>query len=100
VQLDKALDLGAEIVGFISSAALAQQAYRLVSHQETARELRDTAKHQSQQAPSLAERAHRSARAMDELISRWDQVDQRLVFIGLLGIVISFALKLLSMIYR
>ena len=97
MQLAKALDLGAEIVGFLSAAALAQQAYRLVSHQETAKELRDTADYHARKAPSLAERAERSARALDELISRWDKIDQRLVFIGLVGLVFSFALKLLSM---
>jgi hypothetical protein len=96
VRLDKALDLAAEMVGFISSAALAQQAYRLVSHQETARDLRATADHQAGKAPSLAERARKSARALDELIGHWDRVDQRLVFTGLLGLVLSFALKLLS----
>jgi hypothetical protein len=97
VQLDGVLRLGAEIVGFVSSAALAQQAYRLTAHQETAKELRHTAEQQARNAPSLAERAQQSARALDGLISRWDKVDQRLVFVGLLGLVASFALKLLSM---
>lgn len=91
------LDLAAEVIGFISSAALAWQAYRLISHQGTAHELRDTADQQAQQAPSLAQRAHRNASALDELISRWDKVDQRLVFIGLLGLVLSFGLKLASL---
>jgi hypothetical protein len=91
------LDLGAEVVGFISSAALAWQAYRLISHQSTAHELRDTADEQAAQAPSLARRAQKNASALDELISRWDRVDQRLVFVGLLGLVISFALKLVSL---
>ena len=91
------LDLAAEIVGFISSAALAWQAYRLISHQGTAHELRDTAQEQAADAPSLAQRAQKNATALDELISRWDQVDQHLVFIGLLGLVLSFALKLASL---
>jgi hypothetical protein len=97
VHLSKALDIAAEVIGFVSSAALAQQAYRLVSHQQTAKELRDTADFQSRSAPSLAERAQKSARALDDLIGHWDKVDQRLVFVGVLGLVISFALKLLSM---
>jgi hypothetical protein len=79
VQLDKALELAAEIVGFISSGALALQAYRLISHQGTARELRDSSHHQVSQAPALSDRAGKGARALDELISRWDRVDQRLV---------------------
>jgi hypothetical protein len=91
------LDLAAEVIGFISSAALAWQAYRLISHQGTAHELRDTADQQAEQSPSLAQRAHRNASALDELISRWDKVDQRLVFIGLLGLVLSFGLKLASL---
>ena len=91
------LDLAAEIIGFISSAALAWQAYRLISHQGTAHELRDTADEQARQSPSLAQRAQKNASALDELISHWDKVDQRLVFIGLLGLVLSFALKLASL---
>jgi hypothetical protein len=97
VQLDKALELAAEIVGFISSTALTLQAYRLISHQGTARDLRDSSHHQAGQASELSDRAGKGARALDELISRWDQVDQRLVFVGLLGLVISFALKLASL---
>jgi hypothetical protein len=98
VQLNKALELAAEIVGFVSSAALTLQAYRLISHQGTARDLRDSSHQQAIQAPSLSDRAGKGARALDELISRWDRVDQRLVFVGLLGLVISFALKLASLV--
>ena len=41
----------------------------------------------------MQERAERTAEALEQLITRWDAADYRLVLIGLVGLALSFAIK-------
>ena len=88
------VELLAEAVGFISAAALAWQAYRLMRHLRTIHELRDIAQRQAGRSTDMQERAERTAQALEQLITRWDAVDYRLVLTGLIGLALSFVIKL------
>lgn len=87
------VELLAEAVGFISAAALAWQAYRLMRHLRTVHELREVAQRQAGRSTDMQERADRTAQALEQLITRWDAVDYRLVLVGLIGLALSFVIK-------
>jgi len=87
------LELLAEAVGFISAAALAWQAYRLMRHLRTVHELREVAQRQASRSTDMQERAERTAQSLEQLVTRWDAVDYRLVLIGLIGLALSFVIK-------
>jgi hypothetical protein len=84
-----------EGLGFLSAAALAWQAFRLVRHQKVTHDLRADAKQAvSDKAKELAEKG---ADVFEQTVSRWDERDQRLVVIGLIGLAGSFLLKLVAL---
>ena len=89
------LNFLAEMLGFLSSAALAWQTFRLVRHQRVARDLRDLS--QQRRGTRVGELAEEGAVRLDQLIDRWDARDQWLVFIGVAGLALSFLLKLISL---
>jgi hypothetical protein len=89
-----AVELLAEALGFLSASALAWQAYRLVRHLRTVHQLREAAQRQAGRSADMQERAERTAQALEQLITRWDAVDYRLVLIGLIGLALSFVIKL------
>jgi hypothetical protein len=88
------LNIAAECVGFISALALTWQAYRLVKHQRAVRDLRRV----SEQAAGtrISELAAQGADTLEKTISRWDARDQWLVVVGLVGLALSFLLKLIA----
>lgn len=88
------VELLAEAVGFISAAALAWQAYRLMRHLRTVHQLREAAQRQAGRSTDMQERAERTAQALEQLITRWDAVDYRLVLVGLIWLALSFVIKL------
>lgn len=93
MQAGAGIELLAEAVGFISAAALASQAYRLMRHLRTIHELRNVAQRQAGRSTAMQEHAERTAQTLEQLITRWDAVDYRLVLIGLIGLALSFVIK-------
>jgi len=84
-----------EGLGFLSAAALAWQAFRLVRHQKVPHDLRADAKQSaSNKAKELAEKG---ADVFERTVTRWDKSDQRLVVIGLVGLASSFLVKLVAL---
>jgi hypothetical protein len=88
------MNLWAESIGFLSSVALAWQAFRLIRHQRAVRDLRTVGDRHT--GTRIGELAERGAQTLEETIGRWDAVDQWLVVAGLVGIAVSFALKLVA----
>lgn len=68
------LNFLAEMLGFLSSVALAWQTFRLVRHQRVARDLRDLS--QQRRGTRVGELAEEGAVRLDQLIGRWDARDQ------------------------
>jgi hypothetical protein len=89
------LNFLAELLGFLSSAALAWQTFRLVRHQRVARDLRNLS--EQRRGTRAGELAEEGAAKLDQLIGRWDARDQWLVFTGVAGLALSFLLKLVSL---
>jgi len=89
------LDIAAECVGFVSSVALSWQSFRLVRHLRVVRDLRFL--EERKQGHKLGELAGQGAETLEKAIARWDARDQWLVVIGLVGIAISFLLKLIGL---
>lgn len=92
------VELLAQALGFVSAAALAWQAYRLVRHLRTIHDLREAAQRQSGRSADLQQRAERSAEALETLVARWDAVDYQLILVGLIGLMLSFLAKLASIV--
>lgn len=100
----KQLTVLAEILGFLATLALTYQTVRLLRHQKSVRAMRQTADAlKALRARSdQGETAHRQeielleegADTLEKAIGQWDKRDQRLVFMGLGGLMLSFALKL------
>lgn len=84
-----------EGLGFLSAAALAWQAFRLVRHQKVPHDLRADAKQAT--SDKTKELAEKGADVFERTVSRWDESDQRLVLIGLLGLASSFLVKLVAL---
>jgi hypothetical protein len=101
------LDIAAECVGFVSSVALSWQSFRLVRHLRAVRDLRFLEDlrvvrdlrllEERKQGHKLGELAGQGAETLEKTIARWDARDQWLVVIGLVGIAISFLLKLIGL---
>jgi hypothetical protein len=89
---ESTLNLLGDLVGFISSGALAWQALRLVRHQRVVRNLRQISERNA--GGRTAHLAEQGAATLEETIGRWDARDQWLVAIGVIGIALSFLLKL------
>ena len=75
--------------------ALTWQSFRLVRHQRAVRDLRRVEAHK--QGQKLGELAGEGADTLEKTIARWDARDQWLVGIGLIGITLSFLLKLIGL---
>ena len=85
----------AECVGFVSATALTWQTYRLVTHQRTVRDLRHIGERND--GTRTGALAKVGAEALEETIGRWDARDQWFVVIGLVGLTLSFLLKLVAL---
>ena len=86
------INLLGDLVGFISSGALAWQAVRMMRHLKEVRDLRAVAERKPDtRAGALAAQG---ATVLEQLVSRWDARDQRLVVVGAVGLALSFLLKL------
>jgi|SRR5271170_5024877 len=90
-----AFEIAAESLGFVSSVALSWQSFRLVRHLRAVRDLRRI--EERQQGHKLDELAGEGADALEKTIARWDARDQWLVVIGLVGMALSFLLKLIGL---
>lgn len=90
-----ALDIAAESVGFVSSIALSWQSFRLVRHLRAVRDLRGV--EERRQGQKLGELAGEGADKLEKTIGRWDARDQWLVVVGLVGLAVSFLLKLVGL---
>jgi Cys-tRNA synthase (O-phospho-L-seryl-tRNA:Cys-tRNA synthase) len=100
----KQLNVLAEIIGFLAAFALTYQTVRLLRHQKSVRDMRATAeelkglKARAQAGeninPRSIELAEKGAAILEKTIAQWDKRDQYFVFIGLGGLMLSFALKL------
>ena len=84
-----------DALGFLSAAALAWQAFRLVRHQKVPHDLRAVAKQSA--SNKTKELAEKGADVFERTVTRWDESDQRLVVIGLLGLAGSFLVKLVAL---
>jgi hypothetical protein len=89
---ETALNFLSDLVGFVSSGALAWQALRLVRHLRGVRDLRQIGERTA--GTRTGELAEQGAASFEEMIARWDARDQWFVFIGVAGIAVSFLLKL------
>ncbi|HEY8053791.1 MAG: hypothetical protein ACHQD6_04245 [Steroidobacterales bacterium] len=88
----------AEIIGFLSAAALTWQAYRLVRDLGLVRDLRAKALQQRKDGSTqAAEQSEKTAASIEASITRWDPKDYRLVMLGGIGLPVSFFLKLLAL---
>jgi len=85
----------AEWLGFLSSAALAWQAFRLISHQKLVKRLRDLSARRS--GTKMGELAGKGAAKLEQFTQSWDARDQWLVFIGVGGLALSFLFKLFAL---
>jgi hypothetical protein len=103
----KQLVVTAEIIGFLATIALTLQTVRLLRHQRSVRDLRGVAedlkklKDQPEESgkdsrKKAIELAEKGAKLLEESISQWDKRDQYFVFIGLVGLMLSFVVKILS----
>lgn len=103
----KELNVLAEIVGFLATIMLTYQTVRLLKHQRSVRNMRQTADdlkklRDQADAPNKAthqkaiELAEQGAKILENTIAQWDKRDQYFVFVGLGGLMLSFALKLLG----
>jgi hypothetical protein len=88
-------EIAAESVGFVSSVALSWQSFRLVRHLRAVRDLRRI--EERKQGDKLGELAGEGADTLEKTIARWDARDQWLVVVGLIGIALSFLLKLIGL---
>lgn len=91
------LSLAAEITGFLSSLGLSWQTYRLILHQRAVKDLRDVAKEPA--SPKVAELAKKGATAFERTIARWDSKDQQFIIAGLIGLAVSFFLKIIALMF-
>ena len=90
-----AFNIAAESVGFVSTMALTWQSFRLVRHLRAVRDLRRI--EERKQGHKVGELAGEGADSLEKTIGRWDARDQWLVVIGLVGITVSFLLKLIGL---
>lgn len=81
-----------DLLGFVSAGALAWQALRLVLHQRAVRRLRQVS--ESRPGSKLSVLAERGADTLEVTVARWDARDQWMATIGVVGIALSFLLKL------
>lgn len=88
------LNIAAECVGFVSALALIWQSVRLVAHLRTVRDLRRLG--EEKPATKLSELAAKGAETLERTVSRWDERDQWSVVIGLVGLALSFLLRLIA----
>jgi hypothetical protein len=86
------LNLLSDLVGFISSGALAWQALRLMRHLKAVRDLRAVAERKPN--TRTGELAAQGATVLEQLVSRWDARDQQFVVVGAVGLALSFFLKM------
>ena len=93
---ESALTVLSDLVGFVSSGALAWQAVRLVRHLRGVRDLRAIGERKV--GTRTGELAERGAATFQETIARWDARDQWFVVIGITGVAVSFLLKLAAVV--
>lgn len=100
----KQLTVTAEIVGFLATIALTYQTVRLLRHQKSVRDMRTKAEElkalRAQAKPGdntldqTIKLAQEGAEILEKTIAQWDKRDRNFVFVGLGGLMLSFALKL------
>jgi hypothetical protein len=100
----KQLTVIAEIVGFLATMALTYQTVRLLRHQKSVSDMRKTAeelkalKAKAQQGDDTLQKTidlmEEGAKILENTIAQWDKRDRNFVFVGLGGLMLSFAIKL------
>lgn len=91
------LALTAETIGFLSATALSWQAFRFVRHLRTVKDLRDAAS--DPVSSKMGEMALAAARLFKQTVERWDRKDHWLITVGLIGVPLSFLIKVVSIIW-
>jgi hypothetical protein len=89
------LNVTAEILGFLSALCLTWQTYRLISHQKGEKDLREAGVEGGSE--KIKELATAGADTFRETLGRWDRKDQWFVVIGLVGLSLSFLIKLVAL---
>jgi hypothetical protein len=87
-----ALSMLAEVVGFAASVALTIPAARLVTDQKSVASLRAAATDAA--SSGYRRRAEAAAGRIERWLSRFDRVDEILILVGVVGLGVSFALRL------
>ena len=87
-------NVAAECLGFISALALTWQSFRLVRHQRAVRDLRRLG--EANADTKIGELAATGAERLEQTLSRWDARDQWFVVVGLVGLALSFLLKIIA----
>jgi hypothetical protein len=90
----KGLNIASECVGFVSALALTWQSVRLVGHLRAVQNLRSVG--DQNPGTKVGELAEKGAETLERTVSRWDERDQWFVVIGLVGLALSFLLKLIA----